>query len=215
MNFTFYYLIFQLICIVYGLSLFFYNDFGDNSHFPRLFGINLAEPKKKLPFSIFWCFRDPNDVQMTYYFTGINFWKEQSVGTKEANKRRPEGQDRWVHVARFLGHVGPINLGLVAPMPSVFVSVASSWPKTDYKNSPLKSFAKWRRKNTKPRNRRQKAAAGEDRRGATPPESPPEGSSIPLRSLHQHHRQDQHHLHHHLRDPLHPSHEIVRTLAIV
>ena len=26
----------------------------------------------------------------------------------------------------------------------------------------------------------------------------------PFRSLHQHHRQDQHHLHHHLRDPLHP-----------
>jgi hypothetical protein len=36
------------------------------------------------------------------------------------------------------------------------------------------------------------AAAGGDWWGKTPPESPPEGSSTPLRRLHQHHRQDQH-----------------------
>ena len=56
-------------------------------------------------------------------------------------------------MARFLGCVGPPLLFLVAPMPSVFVSVASSWPKTDYKNSPPRSFARRRRRNTKPRNR--------------------------------------------------------------
>ena len=57
---------------------------------------------------------------MTWKFTSISFWKEQSVGAKEANKRRPEGQVEWAHAARFLGHVGPINWDLVAPLPSIF-----------------------------------------------------------------------------------------------
>jgi hypothetical protein len=41
------------------------------------------------------------------------------------------------------------------------------------------------------RNRRQKAAAGEDRRGETLPESPPEGST-PLRRVHHQHLQQDH-----------------------
>ena len=57
---------------------------------------------------------------MTWKFTSISFWKERSIGAKEANKRRPEGQDRWAHVARFLGRVGPTILGLEPPMPSIF-----------------------------------------------------------------------------------------------
>ena len=36
-----------------------------------------------------------------------------------------------------------------------------------------------RQRNTKSETERQKAVAGEDRRGETLPESPPEGSSIP------------------------------------
>ena len=63
---------------------------------------------------------DPNDVRMTWKFTSISFWKERNVGEKEANKRRPEGQDRWAHAARFLGRVGPTTLGLEPPMPLIF-----------------------------------------------------------------------------------------------
>ena len=91
---------------------------------------------QKTPFSIFWCFRDPNDVQMTWKFMSISFWKEQRVGAKEANKRSPEGQKRWAHAAPVPGRVGPINLGLDAPLPSIFPPPTPSWPKTDYKNSP-------------------------------------------------------------------------------
>ena len=68
----------------------------------------------------FTCIRDPNDVRMKWKFMTISFWKERSVGGKEANKRRPEGQDRWAHAARFLGRVGPTILGLEPPMPSIF-----------------------------------------------------------------------------------------------
>ena len=63
---------------------------------------------------------------MTWNFTSIRFWKEQSVGVKEAKKWRPEGQKRWAHAARFLGRVGPPKLALEAPMPLIFVPVASS-----------------------------------------------------------------------------------------
>ena len=57
---------------------------------------------------------------MTWKSTSISFWKERSVGAKEANKQRPEGQDRWAHAARFLGRVGPTILVLEPPMPSIF-----------------------------------------------------------------------------------------------
>ena len=44
---------------------------------------------------------------MTWKFTSISFLKEQSVGAKEANKRRPEGPDEWAHAAHVPGRVGP------------------------------------------------------------------------------------------------------------
>ena len=49
---------------------------------------------QKTPFSIFWCFRDPNDVQMTWNFAKIIFWKEQSVGAKEVQKWKAEDKKR-------------------------------------------------------------------------------------------------------------------------
>ena len=98
---------------------------------PYFSGINPALAEN--PIFYILMFQDPNDVRMTWKFTSISFWR--SVGAKEANKRRPEGQDRWAHMAIFLGHVGPTILGLEPPMPSIFFPQASSWPKNDYKNS--------------------------------------------------------------------------------
>ena len=49
---------------------------------------------QKTPFSIFWCFRDPNDVQMTWNFTGIIFLegtKRRRKGIEETETRRPKG----------------------------------------------------------------------------------------------------------------------------
>ena len=63
---------------------------------------------------------------MTWKFTSISFWKEEDMGAKEENKRRAEAQ-KWVaHAARYLGRVGPTNLGLDAPLPSIFIPEAFS-----------------------------------------------------------------------------------------
>ena len=69
--------------------------------------MELTLRKQKTLFSIFYCFRYPNDVQMTWKFMSISFWKEQSVGAKEANKRRPEGPDEWGHAAPLLAAWDP------------------------------------------------------------------------------------------------------------
>ena len=53
--------------------------------------LELTLHRQKTLFSIFLSFRDANDVQMTYKFKGIIFWKEEGVGAKEAKKWMPEG----------------------------------------------------------------------------------------------------------------------------
>ena len=108
---------------------------------------------QKTLFSIFWCFRDPNDVQMTWKFTSISFTKEEDLGAKEANERRPEAQKGVAHAARFLGRVGPTFWSLVAPLPLIFSPTTPPWPKADYKNSPRGRSEEGRRRNTKHRNR--------------------------------------------------------------
>ena len=109
----------------------FYNDFGNISQFFYVFELTLHW--QKTLFSIFWCFRDPNDVKLTWKFMRIIFWKEESVGAKEVKKWRPEGRKRVARAARFLGHVGPLIWALVAPLPSIFLPKVSSWPETTIK----------------------------------------------------------------------------------
>ena len=50
----------------------------------------------------------------------ISFRKEEDLGAKEANERRPEAQKGVAHAAIFLGRVGPTVWSLVAPLPSIF-----------------------------------------------------------------------------------------------
>ena len=73
--------------------------------------------------------RHPNDLKL---YGDHFFWKERNVGAKESKKRRPEGQNKWAHAARFPNHVGPTKLALGPPLPSIFLPEASSWPKNDY-----------------------------------------------------------------------------------
>ena len=68
------------------------------------------------------------------------FWKEEDLRAKEASKRRPEGQKRGAHTAPVPGRVGPTQMALVALLPSIFVPVASSWPKNAYIRSPPTFF---------------------------------------------------------------------------
>ena len=57
---------------------------------------------------------------------GINFWKEESVGAKEAKKWRPEGRKGVPHAARYRGRMGPPLLALVAPFVLILLPEASS-----------------------------------------------------------------------------------------
>ena len=68
---------------------------------------------------------------MTWKLTSIIFWKEQDLGAKEANKRRPEGPDEWAHVAQVPGHVGPPKILLGLPFVRFLGSYALFLPKND------------------------------------------------------------------------------------
>ena len=68
---------------------------------------------------------------MTWKFTSISFWKEEDLGAKEANKRRPEAQKRGSHAAQVPGRVGPLNFGLRLPFVRFLGSYALFLPKTD------------------------------------------------------------------------------------
>ena len=103
--------------------------------------MELTLRRQKILFSMFWCFRDPNDIQMTWNFTSINIWKEEDLGAKEANKRRLEAQKGVAHAATVPGRVGPTNLAVGAPQPSIFSPPPLSWPKNAYKRSPT-AFSK-------------------------------------------------------------------------
>ena len=127
-------LIFQSYLYHIRVISWFYNDFGNISQFPYFLELTLHW--QKALFSIFWCFRDPNDVQMTWKFTSIGFMKEEDLGAKEANERRPEAQKGVAHAARFLGHVGPPSGASWLRCRRSFLPRPRLDLKTDYKNSP-------------------------------------------------------------------------------
>jgi hypothetical protein len=115
--------------------------------------IELIWENQKTSFSMFLTFRDPNRVQITWNFAGASFSTEQDFGEKEVQQGSHEGQTSMAHAAIFLGRVGPTRSPLVAPMTSIFVSIDSSWPKTDYiKGAPMGHKGK-RRRNIETRNR--------------------------------------------------------------
>ena len=97
----------------------------------------------------------------TFGMAIIRFWKE-------ANKRRPEGQKRVAHAARFPGCVGPTIWGIGAPLSSIFFPEPPSWPKNDYKNSTRRTSERRAAETQKPRNRdlELQIGGGKLRRGA-------------------------------------------------
>jgi hypothetical protein len=91
---------------------------------------------------------DPNGVQITWNFAGASFSTEQDFGEKEVQQRKSEEEMCMDHVARCLGHVGPTHSHLIAPMPLIFISMDSSWPKTIYQKGHPAGREKERRQNT-------------------------------------------------------------------
>jgi hypothetical protein len=117
--------------------------------FPN-FIVNLGKPENL--FLMFLTFRDPNRVQITWNFAGVNFSMKQDFGEKEVQQRRSEEGMGMAHVARCSGRVGPTSCHLVAPMSSIFVSFDLSWPKTDYIKGPPAGREKESCRNTETRN---------------------------------------------------------------
>jgi hypothetical protein len=85
------------------------------------------------------------------------------------------------HAARCLGRMGPTRCHLVALIPSIFISLDSSWPKTFYKKG---SPCGWRmgappkHRNTKQKPGRSKIG-GENSGGALPVWSPSPPTTLP------------------------------------
>jgi hypothetical protein len=99
--------------------------------------IRLTWESQKTYFSMFLTFRDPNRVQITWNFGGTRFSTEQDLGAKDMQHGSHEGQTGMAHAARFLGRMA-YPFPPIAPMPSIFVSLDASWPKTIYKKGPLR-----------------------------------------------------------------------------
>ena len=83
--------------------------------------------------------------------------------------------------------MGPLVLGLVAPLPSILLPEASSLPKTDYKNSPLAFSRRERSRNTETPKQR---TGDLDWRGETPAGRCRGGLHLPQRHLHRLHDEE-------------------------
>ena len=115
--------------------LLYYNDFG-RFHSSPIF-LELTLHWQKTLFSIFWCFRDLNDVQMSYKFTGIIILeggRPRSERSQRTEARGPIGGGS--HAATVPGRVGPPISALVAPFASILRPEAASWPKNAYIKGP-------------------------------------------------------------------------------
>jgi hypothetical protein len=117
--------------------------------------IELTWENQKTSFSMFLTFRDPNRVKITWNFTGANFSTKQDLGAKEMQQGSHEGQTGMAHATRFPGRMGPTHSHLVAPMWLIFVSLDSSWPKTDYIKGAPAGRERERRRHIETQNRNQ------------------------------------------------------------
>ena len=102
----------------------FYNDFGNISQFPYFSGINPAQAENPIFHVLMFQGpkRRPNNLKIYehQYLEGRRLWSE---GSKQAEARGPKGGGPRGHSTR---PRGTHQLGLVAPLPSIFLPEASS-----------------------------------------------------------------------------------------
>ena len=125
------------------------------------------------------------------------------MGAKESNKRRPEGQKRVAHAARFPDRVGPTKTSLGHFLAWGFLTRSPSRPKSNALIFTRLSEVAAAAELPIPSEGDQillLRSSGEGEIIVIVITSPPWRGR---RLLHHHPHQDQHHLHHHHRDPLH------------
>jgi hypothetical protein len=108
-------------CIIYWLYSCFLMIIGNNSYVPLFYRINLGKPEN-LFFNVF-NFEGPKQSPNYLKLCGSQFSMEQDFGEKLVQQGSHKGQTSMAHMARFPGRVGPACSPLVAPMPSIFVSM--------------------------------------------------------------------------------------------
>ena len=77
--------------------------------------------------------RRPNHLQIY----GHHFLEGTKLGGEGSKQAKPRGPKEGGPRGLCTWPRGPTNLALDALLPSIFSQPTSSWPKTDYKNSPL------------------------------------------------------------------------------
>jgi hypothetical protein len=128
---------------------------------------------------VFWTFRELRVCKKGKVnehgseFLRLTLWAKD--GDQEPNRLQMGSS----HAVRFRGRMGHARSPLVALIPSIFVHVASSWPKTYYKKGPpVGHEGRWRR-DQKHRNRESVGCRRRRLEEEMPSQSSPEGSFIP------------------------------------
>ena len=101
----------------------FYNDFGDFLNNPPSFGSNPVF--QKTSFSVFWTLRELRDTKKGKVKEHGSEFSRRTPWAKAEDQKPNQLRTRGSHAATGPGHMGPPIFCLVAPAPSVFVSVAS------------------------------------------------------------------------------------------
>jgi hypothetical protein len=153
-------------------------------HRPPLFWLLLCRTGKPC-FAYFFCFRDLPRLKLTWDFSGVNILPREEPGGEEVNETRPRGQTSIGGMGPWPGRATHNCLGLEPPLPLIFVSRRSAWPKNTYIKTPSTITIRRRQRNTKHRNR---GCSSKDWRGKRC-RSHPRSLLYPLRCQHHHHRQ--------------------------
>jgi hypothetical protein len=124
---------------------------------------------------------------LTWDFSGVNILPREAPRGEEVNKMRPRGQTSTGGEGPWPGRATYTHLGLEPPLPSIFVSRRSTWPKNVYIKTPSTTAIRRRQRNMKHRNR---GYSSKDWRGKRC-RSRPRSLLHPPRSQHHHQRYEE------------------------
>jgi hypothetical protein len=102
---------------------------------PRIFGITLQN--RKTMFCVFLRFRNLPKLKLIWDFLCVNILSREPSRAQEVNEGGHEAQKSTGGVAPSPGRATHAQMNIEAPMPSIFISWCSTWPKYIYIKTPL------------------------------------------------------------------------------
>jgi hypothetical protein len=112
----------------------------------------ITRQNRKTLFCIFLSFRNLPRLKLTQDFRSINILSREPAGYQEVNEMRPRVQTS--PSGALPGYATHARLSLGPPMPSIFVSWCSAWPKKRLYIDPLNDPETRRWRNTKHKKQR-------------------------------------------------------------